>query len=94
MMFRQRRRIQLPVAGMILLCLLGGIYLFAGRHSAKPDPASTVKKHAAETSPDETLRYWTAERMRKAKPAKLPHINGGDKGKQNPQRPAEPRNSD
>ena len=88
-MFRQHRRMQLPVIGAILLCLLGGVYLFAGRHASKPDPASTVKKHSVETSPDDTLKYWTAERMRKAKPAKLPHIKGGDKDKQKP-----PRTSD
>ena len=93
-MFRQRRPIQLPVVSVILLCLLGGIYLFAGRHSSKPDPASTVRKHSADTSPDETLKYWTKDRMRKARPAKLPHVNANDKGKQNPPHPAEPRNSD
>jgi len=93
-MFRQRRRMQLPVIGAILLCLLGGVYLFAGRHAAKPDPASTVKKHTVDTSPDDSLKYWTKDRMRKAKPAKLPHINGDDKGKQKPPHTSETRNSE
>lgn len=93
-MFRQRRRMQLPVIGAILLCLFGAVYLFAGRHASKPDPASTVKKHTVDTSPADALKYWTAERMRKAKPAKLPHIKGGDKGKQKPPHTSEPRNSD
>ena len=74
--------------------LLDGVLTSAEVGASKPDPASTVKKHSVETSPDETLKYWTAERMRKAKPAKLPHIKGGDKGKQNPPHTSETRNSD
>ncbi|MEO8972076.1 MAG: hypothetical protein ABI406_10825 [Ktedonobacteraceae bacterium] len=84
-MFHERRRIQLPVAGAILLCLLVGVYLFAIRRSAKPDPASSIEKHTVDGSAGDALKYWTKDRMRKAKPAKLPHINGGGKGKQNPQ---------
>lgn len=91
-MFRQRKSIQLTVVGAMLLCLLAGGYLFAARRSSKPDPS--VERHTVDTSPDDTLKYWTAERMRKAKPAKLPHIKGGDKGKQKPPRTSEPRNAD
>lgn len=96
-MFRQRRRIQLPVAGVILLCLLAGVYLFAIRRSAKPDPENTIKKHSVDTSAGDALKYWTKGKMRKAKPAELPHINDGEQGKQRTQRPPhtpQPRTSD
>jgi hypothetical protein len=93
MMFKQRNRMQLAVVGAMLLGLLVGVYLFAVRRSAKPDPASSVEKHTVDSSPAEALKYWTKDRMRKAKPAKLPHIHGGDKGKQNPST-SEPGNSD
>lgn len=79
-MFQQRRRIQLPVIGAILLCLLAGVYLFATRRSAKPDPASPIE-HKVETSAADTLKYWTKSRMRKAKPVELPQVNGGKPGK-------------
>jgi len=91
-MFRQFRRFQLVIVGAILLCLLGGVYLFAARRSSKPDPS--VERHTVDNSPGDALKYWTAERMRKAKPAKLPHIKGGDKGKQKPPHTSEPRNAD
>lgn len=92
-MFQQRRGIQLAVVGAMLLSLLVGVYLFAARRSAKPDAASSIKKHTVDTSADDALKYWTKDRMRKAKPAKLPHIKGGAKGKQNPHT-SEPGNSD
>ncbi len=92
-MFQERRGIQLAVVGAMLLGLLVGVYLFAVRHSAKPDPASSVEKHSVDSSAGDALKYWTKDRMRKAKPAKLPHIKGGDKGKQNPHA-SEPGNAD
>src|SRR5579872_2032907 len=82
MMFRQRRRIQLPVLGIMLLCLLGGVYLFAVRRSAKSDSEDNIEKHSVDTSACDALKYWTKGKMRKAKPAKLPHINDGEQGKQ------------
>ena len=93
MMFQQRRRIQLPVLGIILLCLLGGVYLFAIRRSAKSDSEDTIKKHSVDTSANDALKYWTKGKMRKAKPAELPHIKDGEQGKKRPHAP-QPRNSD
>ena len=90
-MFQQSRRMQLAVTGTILLCLLVGVYLFAVRRSSKPDPS--VEKHSVETSPEDALKYWTKSRMRKAKPAELPHINADEKGKRS-QRPTRSSKAD
>ncbi len=84
-MFQERSRIQLAVVGAMLLCLLVGVYLFAARRAAEPDPASSIKKHTVKTSADNALKYWTKNRKRKAKPAELPHVNDGESGKQQSQ---------
>jgi hypothetical protein len=86
-MSRQQRLIQLPLVGAILLCLLVGVYLFACKRFSKPDPSATIIKHSVETHSDDALKYWTAEKMRHAKPANLPNVNTLDPGKQHPQGP-------
>jgi hypothetical protein len=86
-MSRQQRLIQLPLVGTILLGLLVGVYLFAWKRFSKRDSSATIVKHSVETPSDEALKYWTADNMRKAKPANLPHVNAQDRGKQHPQRP-------
>ncbi len=40
----------------------------------QPDSESPIVKHVG-TSPDEALKHWTAEKMRKAKPAHQPHVD-------------------
>ena len=54
----------------------------------QPDSESPIVKHTVGTPPDETLKYWTAEKKRKAKPAHQPHINAPDHEK--PHFPQEP----
>ena len=51
----------------------------------QPDSESPAKKHKVETPPDEALKYWTADKMRKAKPAPMPHVNAPGGEKQPPQ---------
>ena len=85
----QQRLIQLPLVGMILLCLLAIVYLLAWKRFSKRDPSATIIKHSVDTSPDDALKYWTADKMRKAKPADLPHVDTRDQGKQHPQRPSD-----
>jgi hypothetical protein len=87
-MSRQWRFIQLPLVGVLLLCLLVGAYLFACKRFSKADPSATIVKHSVETDPDDALKYWTSEKMRDAKPAKLPNVDTLDRGKQHPQRPS------
>ena len=92
MMSQQQKLIRLPLVGTILLCLLVGVYLFAWKRFSKPAPAARIVKHAVETPADETLKYWTADKMRNAKPAKLPHVKAPKRKKQHPQPP--PHTSD
>ena len=95
MMSRQQRRIQLPLVGTILLCLLVGVYLLAWKRFSKPDP-STIIKHSVDTPSDEALKHWTADKMRNAKAANLPNVNALSREKQHPRRPphtSNPRHS-
>jgi hypothetical protein len=89
-MSRQHRRIQLPQIGMILLCLLVGVYLVAWKRFAKADPQGTIIMHPVETHPDAALTYWTEDKKRHAKGAKLPNVNALERGKQDPRRPPRP----
>jgi hypothetical protein len=75
---------------MILFCLLAIVYLLAWKRFSKRDRPATIIKHPVETSPDDALKYWTADKMRHAKPAKLPHVNDLKRKKQHPQRPPHP----
>ncbi|HZU00312.1 MAG TPA: hypothetical protein VFA10_11650 [Ktedonobacteraceae bacterium] len=86
-MSRQQRLTPLPLVGMILLCLLVCLYLVARKRSEKPEPPS-VSRHSVETSPAEALKYWTADKMRNAKPVPLPNVKALKRGKRHPQRPA------
>jgi len=87
MMSRQQKRIYLPLVGTILLCLLGGVYLLAWKRFSKPKPSATIIKHSVETPAEDTLRYWTADRMRQAKAAPLPNVTALDPEKPHPRRP-------
>jgi hypothetical protein len=87
MMSQQHRLIQLPLVGTIILCLLAIVYLIACKRSSKPGPSATIIKHPVDTSSDEALKYWTADKMRNAKAANLPHVNAPDRKKQHPQSP-------
>ena len=74
MMLQQRRFIQLPLVGVLLLGLLAGAYLVMAvrKRLAKPGDGAGVVRHSVDTSPEDALKYWTEEKMRKAKPAKMP----------------------
>jgi len=87
MISRQWRLLQLPLVSTIFACLLVGLYLFACKRFSKPDPSATISRHSVDTESDEALKYWTANKMRHAKPADLPHIDDLDRGKQHPRRP-------
>jgi hypothetical protein len=85
---RHPKLIQLSLVGTVLLGLLIGVYLVALRRFPKPDPSHTIIKHSVDTHPDEVLKYWTADRMRNAKPVDLPNVTALDREKQHPRRPA------
>ena len=85
-MSRQQMFIRLPIGGTILLCLLAGLYLGVWKRLSKSARPGRVIKHAVET-PRDALKYWTAEKMRNARPAEMPNLNGLDRGKQSSRRP-------
>ena len=92
MMLQQRRSIRLPLVGMLLLGLLAGVYLAmaARKRLAKADDAASVVGHTVDTSAKDALKYWTEERMRSAKPAKMPKVKNVkplERGKKRPKRP-------
>ena len=84
----QRKLIQLPLVGIILLGLLVVVYLVAWKHFSKPDASARIIKHKVGTHPEDTLKYWTKNKMRKAKPAKMPKVDAPDPGKKQPRRPS------
>jgi hypothetical protein len=89
MMLQQRRFIRLPLVGMLLLALLVGAYLVmaARKRLTKEDGDAGVARHSVTTSAEDTLKYWTEEKMRSAKPAKMPKIKPLERGKKRPKRP-------
>jgi len=94
MMPRQQKRLQLALVGIVLLSLLVGVYLAVWKRPSKGDPA--IIKHPVDTSPEDALKYWTADRMRNAKPAELPTVDAPKRKKRQPRRPphtSDPRNS-
>lgn len=95
MMSQQQRRIQLPLIGAMLLCLLVGVYLFAVRRLGKRGPASKVAQHTVETSPEDALKYWTEDNKRKAKPVEMPNVSNIEPEKRRSRRsPRDARSSD
>ena len=86
-MLLQQKLIQLPLVGMIFLCLLAIVYLLAWKRNSKRDPSATIIKHSVDTSPDDALKYWTADKMRNAKAAPMPNVDALDRGKRPPRRP-------
>ena len=76
MMLQQSRFNRLPLVGVLLLGLLAGVYLAmsARKRLAKSDGVASVVGHSVDTSAGDALKYWTEERMRNAKPAKMPKV--------------------
>ena len=75
-MLQQRRFVRLPLVGMLLLGLLAGVFvaMAARKRLAKSGDAASVVGHSVDTSAGDALKYWTEERMRSAKPAKMPKV--------------------
>ena len=93
-MVQQHRVMSWPLVGALLLGLLTAVYLAmaARKYLAKADDAGGVARHSVETSAADTLKYWTEERMRSAKPAKMPKVKKlkpREGGKKRPKRPPE-----
>jgi hypothetical protein len=82
MMPRKPTLIQLSLVGTVLLGLLIGVYLAAGKRFPRPNPSGAIIGHSLDTHPDDILKYWTADKMRNAKPAAMPNVTALEQGKQ------------
>ena len=91
-MSRQQRLIFLPLVCTILLCLLVGVYLAAWKRRSKSDPPAKIIKHSVETSAEDALKYWTADKKRSAKPVEMPKANDLRRRKRKPQDPSDASN--
>lgn len=90
MMSSQLRLIQLPLVGVILLGLLVGIYMVIRKRFAKPGSSRRIIKHSVDTHSDDALNYWTADKMRDAKPVDLPKVDVLDPEKRRSRRTSDP----
>lgn len=83
---QQQRPIQLILLGSMVLALLLGLFLAGRKRVSKP--ASKVARHRVETPAEDVQKYWTAQKMRNAKPVPMPHLTDAGEGKQqNPPKP-------
>jgi hypothetical protein len=92
-MLQKRSMIQLSLVGAIALALLLGLFLTGRKRMSKPDPAG-VARHSLKTPAEDVQKYWTAEKMREAKPVPMPHVSDVKEGKKRRQRPAKPQKSE
>jgi hypothetical protein len=92
-MLQQQKFISLPIISMFLLGLLAIVFLVGRKHSSDSEPSGAISKHTQDTSSEDTLKYWTADKMRKAKPAKMPNLKKFGREKQQPGRPPRTANS-
>ena len=80
-----RRRIQLPLLGMLLLSLFVGVYLAACRRFTKKSASSgTIAKHTVKKPANDVLKYWTAGKMHGAKGVDLPKVDVPNQEQQHP----------
>lgn len=80
----QRRTPFITVVGVLVLSVLIGVFLFARKRRAKSPSSAKVIMHSVETSPEDALTYWTADKMRDAKPAPMPVVNEHSQEKRPP----------
>ena len=83
-MSQSRRAIYLPSLGTLLLSLLVGVFLFAKKRRAKSNSSGKVVSHSVETSPEDALAYWTADKQQAAKPAPMPVVDEHQQEKRPP----------
>ncbi|MBV9258017.1 MAG: hypothetical protein JO215_08370 [Ktedonobacteraceae bacterium] len=79
-MLQEQKLTRFFLPGTVFLCLLVGASLIAWRLLSKPAPATIVKRRV-ETSPDEALKYWTADKMRNTTATNMPRTDAIKPGK-------------
>ena len=89
MMVQRNRLTRLPLVGVILVGLLAGLFvaMAARKRLEKADDEAGVAKHSVNTPAEDVLKYWTEDRMRSAKPAKMPKVKGLARAKKRSKRP-------
>lgn len=91
-MLQKRSFIVLPLVAAIAFVLFVGLFLMGRKRMSKPDPAGVVR-HSLKTPAEDVQKYWTAEKMREAKPVPMPYVSDVKEGKKRRQRPAKPQES-
>jgi hypothetical protein len=81
---QQQKLIYIPIIGTFILSLFVVLFLAIRKRSSKSTSSKKVTKHKVETSPDDSLKYWTADKMRNAKAAPLPEVDNLGREKQDP----------
>ncbi len=74
-MSQQRKPLSLSAMSTLSLSLLIGMFLFVWKYFTKATPSTKVTKNTVETSPEDTLAYWTKDKMRRAKAMPLPVVD-------------------
>ncbi|HET8912389.1 MAG TPA: hypothetical protein VFN23_13040 [Ktedonobacteraceae bacterium] len=92
-MSQKKMRISVPLLSAVFLGLLAGLNWLAWKLFSKPKRPAKVVEHTVENSPEDALKYWTQDRMRQAKPAKMPIVDSLDQGKPEKRRPSDPQNA-
>ena len=83
-MISKQRFVYIALVVTILLCLIIVLFSTKRKRLTKSTSSKKVTKHKVDTTPDEVLKYWTADKMRNAKAVPLPEVNNLDRGKQDP----------
>ena len=81
---QQQKLIYIPIIGAFILGLFVVLFLAMRKRSSKSTSSKKVTKHHVESSPDEALKYWTADKMRNAIGAPLPEVDNLGREKQDP----------
>ena len=88
-MVQQQKSIRLPLFSAILLALFAGLVFFAAakKRLSKSNAASGVVTHHVDAPAGDVLKYWTEDKMRSAKPAKMPKVKALKPGKKRSKQP-------
>ena len=70
--------------GAMLLGLFAGLYLILSKSFKKPAKTKAIRHQKQTTSPDDALKYWTADKMRQATAVDLPDVGALDREKPRP----------
>ena len=81
---QQQRFIYIPLIGIFIMSLSIGLFLATRKRKSKSTSSKKITKHKVETSPDEALKHWTADKMSNAKAVPLPEANNLKRGNKEP----------